>query len=62
MGRLSLQLMRRVPLPGEIQWANVSTTQIKKPGTCARNTKCISVRGVSFAVILAVTVKTDPHA
>jgi len=50
-----------VPLPGEIQWVNVSTIQIEKPVICARNIRSTNVRRVFAAVIPAGTVNTDPH-
>lgn len=46
---------------GEIQWDNVSTIQIEKPVTCARNIKSTNVKRVFVAVIPAGTVNTDPH-
>jgi hypothetical protein len=46
---------------GEIQWENVSTIQIEKPVTCARNIKSTNVKRVFVAVIPAGTVNTDPH-
>jgi hypothetical protein len=46
---------------GEIQWENVSTIQIEKPVTCARNIKSTNAKRVFVAVIPAGTVNTDPH-
>jgi hypothetical protein len=57
----SIRLKWMVPMRGAIQWVNVSTTQIRKPVTCARNIKSTRVRRVFVAVIPAATVSTDPH-
>ncbi len=57
----SIRLKWRVPLRGEIQWANVSTTLTKKPFTCARSIKSTSVSCISVVVTLVGTVNTDPH-